>query len=146
METKNLVFGIITGALVGAGTALLLAPKSGEDMRYSLKSGTASAASSASDFAVTAKEKTQLATTRGQEIIQMIREITPVVQEAISVVKEWKEVLQTSAGELKTEVQGFKSSESSSDDSSHSAQSSTSSQSSSSQALPEGRTPSSVGF
>ena len=36
-SSLNLIFGLVGGALIGAATALLLAPETGEDMRKIVK-------------------------------------------------------------------------------------------------------------
>ncbi|MEW4371728.1 YtxH domain-containing protein [Paenibacillus kandeliae] len=105
MEQKNLVFGIVAGALVGVGAALLFTPKSGEDMRESLKSG---ASSSASNLTTTLKVKGQEVKSNTEELIQLAKEITPVVKEAISVVQEWKDMIVGAKTELTGEVNKLK--------------------------------------
>ncbi|MCL9661050.1 YtxH domain-containing protein [Paenibacillus hunanensis] len=109
MEQKNLVFGIIAGALVGAGAALLFAPKSGEDMRYTLKSG---ASSSASSLTETLKSKGREMKSSTEELVELAKEITPVVKEAIGVVQEWKGMLTDAKVELTGEVNKLKASSS----------------------------------
>ncbi len=106
MEQKNLLYGIIAGALVGAGAALLFAPKSGEDMRYSLKSG---ANQSASNLTDTLKVKGREMKASTEELVELAKEITPVVKEAIGVVQEWKGLLTEAKTELTGEVKKLKS-------------------------------------
>ncbi len=109
MEQKNLVFGIIAGALVGAGAALLFAPKSGEDMRHTLTSG---ANSSASSLTATLKSKGREMKASTEELVELAKEITPVVKEAIGVVQEWKGMLTDAKSELTGEVNKLKGSSS----------------------------------
>ncbi|WP_322923765.1 YtxH domain-containing protein [Paenibacillus campi] len=109
MEQKNLICGIVAGALVGAGAALLFAPKSGEDMRYTLKSG---ANSSASNLTDTLKSKGRELKTSTEQLVELAKEITPVVKEAIGVVQEWKGMLTDAKTELTGEVNKLKSSSS----------------------------------
>lgn len=73
-ESKNLVWGMISGMLVGAGTALLLAPMSGQETRQRIKERSAEA-----------KEKAHTAVSKGRE---MMSERRAKAEEAIHHAKE----------------------------------------------------------
>ena len=73
-ESKNLIWGMITGMLIGAGTALILAPMSGSETRQRIKERSAEA-----------KEKAQTAVSKGRE---MMSERRAKAEEAIHRAKE----------------------------------------------------------
>ncbi|MEM1502414.1 YtxH domain-containing protein [Domibacillus sp. 8LH] len=67
MNTKDFVTGAIFGAVVGAAAALVLAPKSGTELRSSLNSQAGSLKERASGLTDTAKDKTSSLTSAVQE-------------------------------------------------------------------------------
>ena len=59
-----MMFPLLVGGVVGAGVALLLAPKSGKDIRKDLKR-----------FATTTKDGVNLAVDKGKELVDRGKEI-----------------------------------------------------------------------
>lgn len=55
-DTKQVVWGIVAGSVLGSVTALLLAPKSGKELRKDISDGTSAAIGKAQDLAGQAGE------------------------------------------------------------------------------------------
>ncbi|MET3697245.1 gas vesicle protein [Bacillus oleivorans] len=91
MNTKDFIIGALVGSIVGAATALLLAPKSGRELRSDLN-----------EQAILLKEKTgqwkELAVEGGTQIASTAREKT----------SEWTQMIQQQSNELKNKVKSIR--------------------------------------
>ena len=91
MNTKDFIIGALVGGIVGAATALLLAPKSGKEMRSDLN-----------EQAIILKEKTgqwkELAVEGGNQIASTAKEKT----------NEWSQMIQQQSNELKNKVKSIR--------------------------------------
>ncbi|TCP32040.1 gas vesicle protein [Scopulibacillus darangshiensis] len=77
---RGLLFGFVIGSLTGAAAALLLSPKSGNEIRSNLNRQTITLKKKSTDFAQIAKEKSStLAKTVSQSNV-------------VNLVKDWKSV------------------------------------------------------
>lgn len=100
MNTKDFLIGTLIGTFVGAAAALLLAPKSGKELRHDI-----------SEQAIAAKEKTtQITTTayeKGSEIATKAKEKSASIAKAVSeqsekVASKVKEVTKNIKSDVKT--------------------------------------------
>ena len=80
LSFKDFVFGAILGGLVGSATALLLAPKSGKEMREDLGEQTITLRQKSSSIAQLAKE-------RSSDLAKTVGDQSSTV---VSRVKEWQ--------------------------------------------------------
>ncbi len=96
-QKTQFVYGLIAGALIGAGAAALFTPKSGRDMRSDLLYG-----------AEMIREKGPEWNEKGHEVTEKGREVVAVVKESIGVAREWKEQVEAAAEDVKHELAEFK--------------------------------------
>jgi len=86
-EGKNLLLGMLTGAVIGVASALLLAPMSGPEARSRLKEKSAEA-----------KQKAQEAISKGREYL------TAKGSEIREAIRRGKEAAQQTRAELESEI------------------------------------------
>ncbi|MFD1886335.1 YtxH domain-containing protein [Paenibacillus wenxiniae] len=96
-QKTQFVYGLITGALIGAATAALFTPKNGRDIRADLMYG-----------AEMIREKGPEWNEKGHEVTEKGREVVAVVKESIGVAREWKEQVESAAEDVKHELAEFK--------------------------------------
>ncbi|WP_243298126.1 YtxH domain-containing protein [Bacillus litorisediminis] len=91
INTKDFIIGALVGSIVGAATALMLAPKSGKELRNDLN-----------EQAIILKEKTgqwkELAAESGSQIASTAKEKT----------NEWTQMIQQQSNELKNKVKSIR--------------------------------------
>ena len=91
MNGKDFLLGAVVGGIIGAVTALLLAPKSGSELRADIK------------------ETANVVTTRTQEIAQQVGERSQVLARNVSSqTSEWVDKAKEIAGTVATEVKSWK--------------------------------------
>ncbi|MEW4369009.1 YtxH domain-containing protein [Paenibacillus kandeliae] len=96
-QKTQFIYGLLTGALIGAGAAMLYTPKSGSDIRADLLYG-----------AEMIKEKGPEWNQKGHEVTEKGREVVAVVKESIGVAREWKEQVEAATEDVKHELAEFK--------------------------------------
>jgi len=95
---KTIAVGALTGAVVGAGLAVLTAPQQGPKVRAKL-----------ADVADKVKEKGTLLNERGLELAEKSQEVAEVIKESLGVIKELKTEATTATQDIKSEIQSLKS-------------------------------------
>ncbi|WP_017811055.1 MULTISPECIES: YtxH domain-containing protein [Paenibacillus] len=95
--TKTLAIGAVTGALVGAGVAVLVAPQQGAKARAKL-----------AEVTELVREKGPMINEKGHEIAEKGQEVVGVIKESLSTAKDFKTEAQSAVGDVKSEIQGFK--------------------------------------
>lgn len=88
INTKDFVIGALIGGIVGAGTALLLAPKSGKELISDINTQASQLKEKSSHIADTAKVKgtewVQVAKEKSNEIVQSAKEKSSDLQQTVS--------------------------------------------------------------
>ncbi|WP_411345899.1 YtxH domain-containing protein [Paenibacillus sp. WLX1005] len=96
-QKTQFIYGLLTGALIGAGAAILYTPKSGRDIRADLLYG-----------AEIIKEKGPEWNQKGHEVTEKGLEVVAVVKESLGVAREWKEQVEAATEDVKHELAEFK--------------------------------------
>lgn len=91
MNGKDFLLGAVVGGIIGAVTALLLAPKSGNELRGDIK------------------DTVQTVSARTQELAQQVGERSQVIARNVSAhTSEWVDKAKEIAGTVASEVKGWK--------------------------------------
>ena len=92
MNGKDFVLGALVGGIIGAAAALLLAPKSGRELRQDIGEGYQIAVDKTSEFAGELSQKGQVlvdqAKERGTELVGKAKDVT---NQVIGDVKAWRD-------------------------------------------------------
>ncbi len=80
-ESSGYVRGLITGVLVGAATALILAPKRGDEIRQDLSEGASKVKERAADLTGTVAGTAREWKDRGQDLVSSARSKAGAVSE-----------------------------------------------------------------
>ncbi|WP_062199244.1 YtxH domain-containing protein [Massilibacterium senegalense] len=95
-ETRNFILGTVIGSVVGATVALLLAPKSGKDLRDDVGSQVENLKDKSMELASTAKEKStnlkQYVSEQSEEIANKVKHLKKGKEEEIH--DSWQEDLE----------------------------------------------------
>jgi gas vesicle protein len=115
MNGKDFLLGAVVGGLLGAVTALLLAPKPGNELRADLKETATTVSSKTQEIAHQVSERSQeIAHQVGERGQALAKTVTAQTSELVDKAKEL-------AGTVATEVKGWKEVRSSSTETVHTA-------------------------
>ncbi|WP_338750729.1 YtxH domain-containing protein [Bacillus sp. FJAT-52991] len=102
MNTKDFLIGALIGGMVGAATALFLAPKSGKELREDINLQAGSLKERASDW-------TDIARVKGYDIAVEVKDktanLTKIVQEQSNVMMEKVKTLSPALNDVEVEVE-----------------------------------------
>lgn len=102
---KDLVIGVLIGGIIGAGAALLLAPKSGRELRGELSEGYQTASKKTQDLAKNVSERSEVLAGKVKEVAEYVKEdVQKWKANALEVANEVKESLGSKAEGVKDEV------------------------------------------
>ena len=93
------LLSFILGGLVGAGIALLMAPKAGKETREQVKGLAVDAREKAGEYYEQAREKVQTAVEKGKEVVEAKK------AELEAAVEKGKEVVEAKKAELEAAVE-----------------------------------------
>lgn len=94
--TKTIAIGAVTGALVGAGVAVLVAPQQGQKVREKL-----------AEVSELVKEKGPLINEKGHEIAEKGQEVVGAIKESLHTAQDFKSEAGAAISEVKSEVKDF---------------------------------------
>jgi gas vesicle protein len=95
MSGKDFVIGALLGGIIGAGTALLLAPKSGRELRENINDG----------YQLASKKTSELAKNVGDQTDVLVGKVKEVAEYVKEDVQKWKRNGENAVGEVKEEVE-----------------------------------------
>ncbi|GAA0379912.1 YtxH domain-containing protein [Bacillus horti] len=105
MSGKDFLIGALTGAIVGAAAALLLAPKSGKELRVDLTDGYHTATKKTQEIAKNVGEKSEYLVGKVKEAATNVKEdLQNLKATAIGEAKDVAEDVKDSAEDVKEEV------------------------------------------
>jgi gas vesicle protein len=81
-NTSDIILSFLFGGLIGAGVALLTAPKTGEETRKMIKDLTEDAKQKLEDYAHVAQEKATTYVEKGKELIEKEKDVIAKAVEA----------------------------------------------------------------
>lgn len=105
MSGKDFLIGALVGGIIGAGAALLLAPKSGKELRVDLTEGYHTATKKTQELAKSVGEKSEYIVGKVKEVASNVKEdIQNFASNTLKDANELKEEVQEEAAEGKEEV------------------------------------------
>lgn len=105
MNGKDFLIGALVGGIIGAGAALLLAPKSGKELRVDLSEGYQTATRKTQELAKNVGEKSEFFVEKVKEVASNVKDDLQVLKaNTIEHAKEVKEDIKDTAEQIKDEV------------------------------------------
>lgn len=98
MNGKDFLLGVVVGGIIGAATALLLAPKSGSELRADLRETAGTVSARTQEIAQQIGERSQqiarTVSTQTTEIVGKAKELASTVADEVKTWRENREPLQ----------------------------------------------------
>lgn len=92
MNGKDFLLGVVVGGIIGAATALLLAPKSGSELRADLRETAGTVTARTQEIAHQVGERSQqIARTVGSQTAEIVGKAKELAGTVASEVKTWRE-------------------------------------------------------
>lgn len=101
LDKKALIFGILAGAVTGAATSILFAPKSGRELRQDLVEKSGEASVILKELAYNANELLQSVQVLGTEGSALIKDVSSDIMDSVS---KWNEEMEPEKKRLKDEI------------------------------------------
>lgn len=92
MNGKDFLLGVVVGGIIGAATALLLAPKSGSELRADLRETAGTVTARTQELAYQIGERSQqIARTVGNQTTELVGKAKELASTVAGEVKSWRE-------------------------------------------------------
>ncbi|WP_239256075.1 YtxH domain-containing protein [Listeria ilorinensis] len=101
MDKKSFIFGILAGAVTGAATSILLAPKSGRELREDLAQKSGEAGVILKELAYNANELVQSIQVLGTEGSTLLKDVSSDIVDSVA---KWNEEMEPEKKRLKDEI------------------------------------------
>ncbi len=104
MNGKDFLLGAVVGGLLGAVTALLLAPKSGKELRTDIAEGYHNVSEKTQEIAGTVGQKSQeIAKVVGEQTSEWTGKAKETVNHVVSDIKSWNQSRKETAASIESE-------------------------------------------
>ncbi|EFI82913.1 YtxH domain-containing protein [Listeria grayi] len=101
MDKKSTIIGIFAGSLIGAAASILLAPKSGKELRKNILDKSVEASVIVKELAYNTNELLQSVQVLGSEGASLLKDVSSEISESVS---KWNEDMEPEKKRLKDEI------------------------------------------